>query len=99
MTSPSMALPLPAASRPSIADMLRTGREHYQRGEIGQAIAVFQAGLALAATTSNGVAVDGVADLHAALANAFMLCDDIGSAAENYKAALRIAPHLVSTLR
>lgn len=96
MTSPSMALPLPAASRPSIADMLRTGREHYQRGEIGQAIAVFQAGLALAATTSNGVAVDGVADLHAALANAFMLCDDIGSAAENYKAALRIAPHLVA---
>jgi tetratricopeptide (TPR) repeat protein len=91
-----MALPLPAASRPSIADMLRTGREHYQRGEIGQAIAVFQAGLALAATTSNGVAVDGVADLHAALANAFMLCDDIGSAAENYKAALRIAPHLVA---
>ena len=106
MTSPSMAVALPAAGTPStgapntgtpgIADMLRTGREHYRCGEIGQAIAVFQAGIALAATTSNGAVVDGVADLHAALANAFMLCDDIGSAAENYKAALRIAPHLVA---
>jgi len=96
MTSPSMASALPAAGTPSITDMLRTGREHYRRGEIRPAIAIFQAGLALAATASIGVVVDGVADLHAALANAFMLCDDIGSAAENYKAALRIAPHLVA---
>ncbi|MBR0788095.1 tetratricopeptide repeat protein [Bradyrhizobium manausense] len=96
MTSSSMALALPAAGTPCIANLLRAGREHYRRGEIRPAIAVFQAGLALAATVSIGVAVDGAADLHAALANAFMLCDDIGSAAENYKAALRIAPHLVA---
>ena len=96
MTSSSMALALPATGTPAISDLLRAGREHYRRGEIRPAIAVFQAGLALAATVSIGVAVDGVADLHAALANAFMLCDDIGSAAENYKAALRIAPHLVA---
>jgi tetratricopeptide (TPR) repeat protein len=96
MTSPSMALALPAAGTPSVADMLRTGRDHYRRGELRPAIAVFQAGLALAATASIDIVADGVADLHAALANAFMLCDDIGSAAENYKAALRIAPHLVA---
>jgi tetratricopeptide (TPR) repeat protein len=96
MTSSPTALALPAAGTPSISELLRAGREHYRRGEIRPAIAVFQAGLALAATMSIGVAVDGVADLHAALANAFMLCDDIGSAAENYKAALRIAPHLVA---
>lgn len=96
MIATSMALARPATGTPSISDMLRAGREHYRRGEIRPAIAVFQAGLALAATVSIGVAVDGVADLHAALANAFMLCDDIGSAAENYKAALRIAPHLVA---
>lgn len=96
MIATSMALARPATGTPSISDMLRTGREHYRRGEIRPAIAVFQAGLALAATVSIGVAVDGVADLHAALANAFMLCDDIGSAAENYKAALRIAPHFVA---
>ncbi|MDN4987722.1 tetratricopeptide repeat protein [Bradyrhizobium arachidis] len=96
MTSSSMALAQPSGDTPGIADMLRTGREHYRRGEIRPAIAVFQAGLALAATMSIGVAVDGVADLHAALANAFMLCDDIGSAGENYRAALRIAPHLAA---
>lgn len=96
MTSSSMALALPATGRPDISDLLRAGREHYRRGEIRPAIAMFQAGLALAATVSIGMAVDRVADLHAALANAFMLCDDIGSAAENYKAALRIAPHLVA---
>ena len=96
MTSPSMAIAAPATGAPDVSDLLRKGREHYRRGEIGNAIAIFKAGLALAATVSVGVAVDGVADLHAALANAFMLCDDIASAAENYKAALRLAPHLVA---
>ncbi|MGY3500604.1 tetratricopeptide repeat protein [Bradyrhizobium sp. USDA 4471] len=96
MTSVSMAHELPPTGSPGMAELLRAGREHYRRGEIKPAIAAFQAGLALAATVSIGVAVDGGADLHAALANAFMLCDDIGSAAENYKAALRIAPHLVA---
>ena len=96
MTSPSMALAAPATGMPDISDMLRAGREHYRRGEIRHAIAVFQVGLARAATASIGVAVDCVADLHAALANAFMLCDDIASAGEHYKAALRIAPHLVA---
>ena len=91
-----MAVALPTTGTPDISDLLHTGREHYRRGEIRPAIAVFQAGLALAATASMGVVVDGIADLHAALANALMLCDDIGSAAENYKAALRIAPHLVA---
>ena len=96
MTSPSMAIAAPATGAPDVSELLRKGREHYRRGEIGNAIAIFKAGLALAATVSVGVAVDGVADLHAALANAFMLCDDIASAAENYKAALRLAPHLVA---
>ena len=97
MTSSLMAFAAPAAGGTlSVADLLHTGREHYRRGEIGPAISVFKAGLALAATVSIGVAVDGVADLHAALANAFMLCDDIASAGENYTAALRLAPHLVA---
>jgi tetratricopeptide (TPR) repeat protein len=45
---------------------------------------------------SIGAATDVAADLHAALANAFMLCDDLDAAAENYKAALRLSPHLVA---
>ncbi|QPF89654.1 tetratricopeptide repeat protein [Bradyrhizobium commune] len=97
MISPSAALAVPATGAPSLSDLLSAGREHYRRGEIRSAIAIFQAGLALAATVSIGVAASSVAaDLHAALANAFMLCDDIASAAENYKAALRLAPHLVA---
>jgi tetratricopeptide (TPR) repeat protein len=91
-----MALAASATGTLDISDMLRAGREHYRRGEIRHAIAVFQVGLARAATASISVAVDCVAELHAALANAFMLCDDIASAGEHYKAALRIAPHLVA---
>ncbi|MBR0721574.1 tetratricopeptide repeat protein [Bradyrhizobium manausense] len=96
MTSLSMAFPTAETDPPSVSELLRAGREHYRSGEIKRAIAIFQAGLALAATASIGVVVDGVADLHAALANAFMLSDDIAAAAANYKAALRIAPHLVA---
>ncbi|MET4390983.1 tetratricopeptide (TPR) repeat protein [Bradyrhizobium sp. F1.4.3] len=96
MISSSTALAPPVTDTPGISELLRMGREHYRRGEIRHAIAVFQVGLARAATVSIGVAVDCVADLHAALANAFMLCDDIASAAEHYKAALRLAPHLVA---
>ncbi len=96
MIATSIALAPAVHGAPNASDLLLRGREHYRRGEIRHAIAIFKAGLALAATVSIGVAVDGVADLHAALANAFMLCDDIASAAENYKAALRLAPHLVA---
>lgn len=96
MTATSIARAPAAAGVRDAADCLLRGREHYRRGEIRDAIAIFQAGLALAAMMSIGAAADIAADLHAALANAFMLCDDIASAAENYKAALRLAPHLVA---
>ena len=96
MIATSIAL-APAVHRaPNASDLLLRGREYYRRGELRDAIAVFQAGLALAAMVSIGPVSGVAADLHAALANAFMLCDDIASAAENYKAALRLAPHLVA---
>ncbi|MFT4116233.1 tetratricopeptide repeat protein [Bradyrhizobium sp.] len=94
MISSSTALAAPAIGAPGVSDLLREGREHYARGAFRQAITTFQDGLALAA--SIGASVDRVANLHAGLANAFMLCDDLASAAENYKAALRLAPHLVA---
>ena len=96
MTATSFAFAPAAAGAPDAADYLLKGREHYRRGELRSAIAIFQAGLALAATMAIGAAGGVAADLHAALANAFMLCDDIASAGENYKAALRLAPHLVA---
>lgn len=90
MSAMSTALSPQVPTGPSAADLLRTGREHYKRGELKDAIAIFRAGLALAATMSIGTAADIAADLHAALANAFMLCDDLDSAADNYRAALRL---------
>ncbi|HEV2155887.1 tetratricopeptide repeat protein [Bradyrhizobium sp.] len=96
MTATSFAFAPAAAGAPDAADYLLRGREHYRRGNLRDAIAIFQAGLALAATMAIGAAGGVAADLHAALANAFMLCDDIDSAGENYKAALRLAPHLVA---
>src|SRR5271170_4586875 len=38
---------------------------------------------------------DSAADLHAMLGNAFLVRGDVGSAAANYRVALRLAPHLV----
>ncbi|SEM53950.1 tetratricopeptide repeat protein [Bradyrhizobium sp. OK095] len=96
MTATSIAFAPAAAGAPDAADYLLRGREHYRRGELRDAIAIFQAGLAVAVMMSIGAANDVVADLHAALANAFMLCDDIASAGENYKAALRLSPRLVA---
>jgi tetratricopeptide (TPR) repeat protein len=97
MTANSIAVSPPANGVARAADMLRAGRERYKQGELKDAIALFQAGLALVTLASIGSVVDDVAaDLHAALANAFMLCDDLAAAAENYKAALRLAPHLVA---
>lgn len=96
MTATSIAFVPAAAGAPDVADCLLRGREHYRRGELGDAIAIFQAGLALVSMMSIGAANNVAADLHAALANAFMLCDDLIAAGENYKAALRLAPQLVA---
>ncbi|MBW7970683.1 tetratricopeptide repeat protein [Bradyrhizobium sp. BR 10289] len=96
MTATSIAIAPAAAGVPDAAACLLRGREHYRRGELTDAIAIFQAGLARAAMMPIGAASDVAADLHAALANAFMLCDDIASAGENYKAALRLSPRLVA---
>ena len=96
MTATSIAFAPAAAGAPDAAACLLRGREHTRRGELSDAIAIFQAGLALAAMMSIGAAGGVAADLHAALANAFMLCDDIVSAGEHYRAALRLAPHLVA---
>lgn len=96
MTPSSVSVAAPASGAPNAFDCLSSGRKHYRRGKIDDAIAIFQAGLALAATMSVGTASDVAADLHAALANAFMLRDDLVAAGENYKAALRLAPQLVA---
>jgi tetratricopeptide (TPR) repeat protein len=79
-----------------VARQLRIGLEYYAAGEIEQAINAYQLGLAVAAgnESSGHVTVGTTAVLHAKLGNACMVRGDLESAAENYKAALRLAPHL-----
>lgn len=58
---------------------------------------MLKVGLALAETEPRDrVPVEVLADLHAKLANALMACGNLGSAAENYKAALRLVPSLTA---
>jgi tetratricopeptide (TPR) repeat protein len=71
---------------------LATGREHQAGGRLGQAIAAYRNGLQSAAADGGGPEL--VAELHAKLGNAWMLSGHLDPAADSYKAALRLAPHL-----
>ena len=60
-----------------------------------EAIAAFQLGLAAVANELPGsISVETISELHARLGNACLLLGDLELAGENYKAALRLAPHL-----
>jgi tetratricopeptide (TPR) repeat protein len=77
------------------ARQLRLGLECYGTGRTEEAIAAFQLGVAAAANEKpDAVSVETVAELHAGLGNAAMLRGDFGLAGTNYRAALRLAPHL-----
>jgi tetratricopeptide (TPR) repeat protein len=73
------------------------GREHFASGRTTEATATYQAGLAVAAQEPDGsIPIEILSDLHANLANALMVAGDLLAAAENYKAALRLVPHLTA---
>jgi tetratricopeptide (TPR) repeat protein len=74
-----------------VAQQLRIGVEYYTAGRNDEAIAAFQGGLAAA---EKEVPVETMSELHAKLGNACMVRGDLDMAAANYKAALRLAPHL-----
>ena len=79
------------------ANWLRLGQEHSAAGGNTEAIAAYQCGLAMAAAGPAGsVPVKTVSELHSNLANACMAQGDLGLAAANYKAALRLTPELTS---
>ena len=80
---------------PLTARQLRIGLEHYGAGRAEEAIAAFQLGLAAVGNEAPGtVSVETISELHSKLGNAHMIRGDLESAGENYKAALRLAPHL-----
>src|ERR1700722_11219982 len=88
-------LPDAGAAGPLAVRQLRIGLEHYGAGRTEEAIAVFQLGLAAVGNEPAGsVSVETISELHAKLGNACMILGDLEAAAANYKAALRLAPHL-----
>ena len=99
MTAAALAASLPDSDTASshIGRQLAIGREHYTAGRIDQAIEAFQSGLAaVESEAARLAAVETVSELHSNLGNACMIRGDLEAAAANYKAALRLAPHLVS---
>ena len=97
MTVPALAARIPESDTvdPSVARQLRLGLEYLAAGGIDQAIEAFQSGLAAVGAESSGdISVETVSELHSKLGNACMLRGDLELAGENYKAALRLAPHL-----
>jgi tetratricopeptide (TPR) repeat protein len=78
-----------------VAQQLRIGVEYYTAGRNDEAIAALQRGLAAAENEAPGsVPLETISELHAKLGNACMVRGDLETAAANYKAALRLAPHL-----
>jgi tetratricopeptide (TPR) repeat protein len=78
-----------------IAQQLRVGLECSAAGRLEEAIAAYQRGLAAAENELPAEApIETISELHSKLGNACMVRGDLDLAAENYKAALRLAPHL-----
>jgi tetratricopeptide (TPR) repeat protein len=87
----------PANDETLLARHLRIGQEHYASGRTVDAINTYRAALAMAESEQpENVVVELLADIHARLANAYMAGGELGSAAYNYKAALRLMPSLVA---
>jgi tetratricopeptide (TPR) repeat protein len=78
------------------AQHLQRGRDHCGAGRIDEAIAALQAGLDAAGKDSADSPGEIIVGLHAELGNAYMQRGRLNLASENYKAALRLAPHLTS---
>ena len=80
-----------------LARQLRIGQEQYACGRTIDAIETYRAALAIAEREPpESIAVELLADIHARLANALMAGGQLGAAAANYKAALRLMPSLAA---
>jgi tetratricopeptide (TPR) repeat protein len=97
MMAPALATGLPDTeiAGAHAERQLHIGLEYYTAGRIDEAIAAYKQGLAaVERESSERVSADTISELHANLGNACMLRGNLEFAAENYKAALRLAPHL-----
>ena len=97
MMAPALATEIPDTEIAGAyaARQLQIGLEYYTAGRIDEAIAAYRQGLAaVERESSDRVSAETISELHANLGNACMLRGDVEFAAESYKAALRLAPHL-----
>jgi len=79
---------------------LLVGQQYYEEGQLDQAIAALQDGLEAAkAAGVDQLATDIVAELHSSLGDAYMAAGRFGSAAAQYKSALRLEPARVDCWR
>jgi Flp pilus assembly protein TadD/glutathione synthase/RimK-type ligase-like ATP-grasp enzyme len=93
MSTAPAASSAPAAT--DIAKLLKAADQAYADGRHDIAITTLETARGLAdATPDQSVSDAERARLHAALANALMAVGQAAPAADNYKAALRLAPHL-----
>ena len=100
MTASAASLPDAEPAGSHAVRQLHIGLQHRAAGRIEQAIAAYQEGLAVIGNEPAGcVSIETVSELHSNLGNACMLRGDLELAAENYKAALRLAPQLTSALK
>jgi tetratricopeptide (TPR) repeat protein len=95
-TSALAAQPAEPPTSPA-AQHLQRGQDHCAAGRIDEAIAALQAGLDAVGGDSADSPIEITASLHAALGDAYMRRGHLNLASRNYKAALRLAPHLTSS--
>jgi tetratricopeptide (TPR) repeat protein/glutathione synthase/RimK-type ligase-like ATP-grasp enzyme len=80
-----------------VDQQLLIGQHYYDEGHIDQAIAAFHNGLQAARSAGvDQISADVLAELHARLGDAYMVSRRFGSAAAQYKSALRLEPTLVA---
>ena len=75
---------------------LRIGLKLYGEGKIADAIAAFRLGLSTAENAAGSESAETISELHAKLGNAAASGGDFQLASVNYRAALKIAPHLTN---
>jgi tetratricopeptide (TPR) repeat protein len=96
-TELAAALPDPDIAGPFAAAQLRGGQDYYGAAGFEPATAVNQHHLtAIENGPDDGASVGNISELHSKLGNACMIKHDLEGAEANYKAALRLAPHLTS---
>jgi tetratricopeptide (TPR) repeat protein len=78
-----------------VSQQLLIGQKHYDTGEVEAAIAAYRCVLD-AARPDAGCRIETAATLHAKLGNCNMVCGRLDLAAECYKSALQLLPHLTS---